>query len=396
MIGVGAATPVPTADVSEIFGMRSVLVRNALCVFGAIAFAVAVHASWALVAPWQWALLGLSAVFFGAAGYAVVRIHADPIPMSSALLIAAATLAGVALGFWGISEPTVLVMQTGPPTGSSVIILAYLAVRGRVLVAWATSIVITVIVASWGVLTGHGAAYGALLTVPGYAVMIMGSLFAIMLRPMARDIIALRESRERQVAADAAARAAEDVRRVQAQRFARRARPILEAVARRDEFSPAQVREARLIEAQLRDGIRARALDVPEIRDAAWQARARGVRVVLLDDGGLDAIDGARRGEVLDRVIDVVVAELAQRDSGRVVVRILPAGRGMVASISVAGESHREFDDTGNESIDSMLAGRVSTGETDLAESRPERAVNPRGGTDTAVRPTTGGENNQS
>nr|WP_152972820.1 hypothetical protein [Gordonia sp. NB41Y] len=177
----------------------------------------------------------------------------------------------------------------------------------------------------------------------------MGSLFALMLRPMAANIIALRASGSRQIATEAAVRAAEDVRRQQISGFSRQARPLLEAVAARREFTAEDVVRARLVETSLRDGIRARGLDRAEVRDAVWAARAAGVTVTLLDDGGVDAVDATDREIVRDRLVAALVAELDGRTDGRVVARILPPGRRTVAVISVSGEGRREFDAHGRD-----------------------------------------------
>ncbi|MGW0037977.1 hypothetical protein [Gordonia sp. NPDC003376] len=333
-----------TADVADIFGIRSPAVRVAMGFFAVVALAVAIHATPHGSPVWEWILLAVAAVLLGAAGLGVIGVRADPMPVRPATLIAASTLVGVVAGLARITVAEASVMQTGPPIGSSVIILAYLAVRGRVVAAWAVSAAITVVTGVWAVVVGMGATYGVLLTVPGYAVMIMGSLFALMLRPMAANIIALRESRSRQIATEAAVRAAEDVRRQQISGFSRQARPLLEAVAARRDFTADDVVRARLVEASLRDGIRARGLDRPEVRDAVWAARAAGVTVTLLDDGGLDPLDDADREIVRDRLVAALVTELDGRVEGRVVARILPPGRPTVAAISVAGEGRREFD----------------------------------------------------
>lgn len=343
----GTATPGARTGVAEIFGMRSGAVRGALVLVGASSWAIDIYASWGAASWWQWVMIVASLVILCAAGTAVVAIAEDPIPRRSSMVIVAITAAGVGVGLFGLTTPLINVMQTGPTVGLSVIIFAFLAVRGRVRDAWAGSAVVTVVAGVWSAVTGLGPGYGIMLTVAGYAVMIMGSLFAVMLRPMATSILALRESRARQFADDAATRAAADVRRVAEEGFARRARPLLEAVVRGDDFDNRDVATARRVEAALRDGIRARSLDTPEIRDAVWHARRAGRTVTLLDDGGLDDLDDADRRGVLDALTAALIVELrtprSTGESQRVVVRILPSGRDAVAVITVAGQPRREF-----------------------------------------------------
>lgn len=354
---MGRASPTtPHIAAADIFDTRSPRVRIAMVVFAVAVIAVTIYASAPTASAWQWVGLTVSTLCFVAAGTAIVVVRGDPIAPPWAVLICVGTLLGVGIGFWSLSSPETYVMQTGPATGASVIVLAYLAVRGRVLTAWLTSGLVSVLVAGWGYLTGFGAIDAVMLTLPGYAVMIMGSLFAVMLRPMARDIIALREARERQAVTEAAARAAQEVRRVQAEGFARRARPLLESAADGRRFDAADVAEARLVEAQLRDGIRARGFDRPAVREAVWRARSSGVDVVLLDDGAVDAIaDERERDEAAGRLADVLVATLADCREGRLVARILPPGRGALATITVSGRYHREYDAAG---LRSATSGR--------------------------------------
>ena len=97
------------------------------------------------------------------------------------------------------------------------------------------------------------------------------------------------------------------------------------------------MRDARLLEAQLRDGIRAPGLDDPAVRAAAWQARRRGVSVLLLDDG-----DGSRAPGELTRLADVVVSVLADATDGRVTARILPPGRELLATVTIDSTERSE------------------------------------------------------
>src|SRR5690606_40103107 len=105
------------------------------------------------------------------------------------------------------------------------------------------------------------------------------------------------------------------------------ARPILERIAGGADLDPAERRECRLLEAELRDRLRAPELATEEIGRAARVARARGVEVVLLDDGGFADVPDAVR----EQVVELAVAELTRAESGTVTVRVLPPGRSMLA-----------------------------------------------------------------
>ena len=290
---------------------------------------------------WTWvgALIGVG--FFMVAAGPILGAPGDPMPMRTTLVVATLAIAGVAVSLFSLPSPLTHVMQTGPSIGASVIILAFTAVRGRPLAAWAGSAAISLVATVWGHVAGQGAFWGLAVTLPGYAIMLMGSLFSLMLRPMAGQLYALREANERQAALDAATAAATEVRERRLAALDERARPILTRIAEREEFTDDEVAVARLIEAQLRDGIRAPGLDHPRVRDAAWQARRRGVTVLLLDDGGL-AADGEDTEAARRRLADAVARVLDETSDGRVTVRIQPPGRAVLASVSVVGTSRVE------------------------------------------------------
>lgn len=315
------------------FGIGSRPLWLTMGVFACGYFAVTLYADSAVTGWWQWTGLFVGFVLFVVAGLAILDSPGDPLPMSTTLAVAGLAVAAVAATLFSLPSPPSHVMQTGPPMGASVIILAFVAVRGRPLAAWLASGCISVIATVWGAVSTAGALWGLSITLPGYAIMIMGSLFSVMLRPMARQIYALREANERQVALGAAAAAANEVRDRRLAALDERARPVLTRIARRETFTADEVVVARLLEAQLRDGIRASGLDLPEVRDAAWRARQRGVHVVLLDDGGLAALDDADTAR--EGLAAAVVELLDEAGDGRVTVRIQPPGRDVLASVGL-------------------------------------------------------------
>ena len=336
-------TPIPsshialTEGIADTFGIRSRPLVAAMATFGAVYLLVTVYSGSSIDSPLAW--VGLIAAFLIFVGVCVVVLGVldDPLPLRHTVFIAAGTVVATTIALVSLPDPPDHVMQTGPPIGASVIMLAFLAVRGRPLGAWLASGAITVMAVVWSDHVGQGAAWGVAITVPGYAIMIMGSLFSVMLRPMTRQIYALRTANAKRVAAEAAASASAAFRDRQLVEFEERARPTLVSIVERHEFTDEEVRDARLLEAQLRDGIRAPGLDDPAVRAAAWQARRRGVSVLLLDDG-----DGSRAPGGMTRLADAVVAVLADATDGRVTARILPPGRELLATITVDSTQRRE------------------------------------------------------
>ena len=113
-----------------------------------------------------------------------------------------------------------------------------------------------------------------------------------------------------------------------------RARGTLEAL-RDEEVSPEIAMEARLLEAELRDEIRASFFTGTAVVEAARRARGRGVEVLLLDDRG----DGEgweskeNEAQLHELIVSRATAALDEAVAGRVVVRVCPAGRRWAATI---------------------------------------------------------------
>ena len=105
------------------------------------------------------------------------------------------------------------------------------------------------------------------------------------------------------------------------------ARPALEAIAA-GALSAGQRQELALLEAELRDQIRGRLLATPEVVQAARAARARGVKVDLLDDRKAP-LDSA----VLEDAVAQLLGVLRRVESGRVRARALPAGGELAVTI---------------------------------------------------------------
>lgn len=110
---------------------------------------------------------------------------------------------------------------------------------------------------------------------------------------------------------------------------------LLERIAADRELDEAGRAECRVVEGRLRDLYRAPRLSRQPLVDVAAAARRRGVDVVLLDDAAelqLDDLD-------LDAISAWMAAQLVGVGEGRFTGRILPAGRGGLASAVHGAES---------------------------------------------------------
>ncbi|UOG22954.1 hypothetical protein MTX80_08675 [Gordonia amicalis] len=187
--------------VDNAFGIGSFPLWLTMGTFACGYLVVTLYANAEVTGAWQWVGLIAGFLFFVAGGVLILDAPGDPLPVPTTLVISVLTVAGVTASLFSLPFPLTHVMQTGPPMGASVILLAFVAVRGRPLAAWLTSITISVVAVGWAHVADQGALWGLSMTLPGYAIMIMGSLFSLMLRPMARQLYALREANERQAAA---------------------------------------------------------------------------------------------------------------------------------------------------------------------------------------------------
>jgi hypothetical protein len=121
-----------------------------------------------------------------------------------------------------------------------------------------------------------------------------------------------------------------------------RVRPLLERVASDAPLTELDGVEAGLVEAELRDELRAPFFTGTAVVGSARDARRRGVDVVLIDDGGRDI------GPLIaERIVEEVVGFLRECSHGRAVVRILPPGRALLATL-VSEDQHLAVDRRGD------------------------------------------------
>ncbi len=112
-------------------------------------------------------------------------------------------------------------------------------------------------------------------------------------------------------------------------RVSERAGPLIVPVALGMELTGEMKLDARLLEAELRDEIRAASFVNTSVSAAATEARRRGVEVVLLDD----SVEGSAPTVIPRRFVVRACQVLAEATDGRVVIRLQPAGSEAVGTI---------------------------------------------------------------
>ena len=191
-------------------------------------------------------------------------------------------------------------------------ILAIAAVRQQRFWAWFGVLVLMIELLSWGgiqalFVSGLGGAIG--LVAASHAI-------SVGLERSARQTAQFLEKAKATQVASAADSA---IRQERSERIAATlegALPMLEKIST-GVFSDADRSEATLLEAELRDEIRGRMLVNPKLKASVRSARARGVEVVVLDEGGLVSVSEQDREPLRNRVAE----ELDKISSGRVTIR---------------------------------------------------------------------------
>ena len=270
----------------------------------------------------------------------LVRRWGGAMPTSAAWAVTAAI--GVANG----AQFAVIVSRPSPgwdhwTAGAGTFLACGLILRGRGRQAWAAMALMLAGTTAWALATG-----GSLLVVGAYngghvLTLAMWSLTA-MWSERAYRAIGFQQRRLRSLRARR--RAEEEAERVLMEArasVARRALPVLREIASGVIDEGVRTR-ARLLEAELRDEIRAACFTGTAVVGAARRARARGVDVVLLDDAGSTA-DGGRAeespdGSERDRLVEAVAQFLEEVDHGRIVVRVPPRSRGLLVVATRDGE----------------------------------------------------------
>lgn len=286
---------------------------------------------------WPGAAAGL--VIMIIAGVLLLRTYPDArLPRWAAVLTIAAVGAGHLLVLEQISTD-------GWPgyaawcTGVGLTMCCGLLMRRRTLEAWIAFTLMTLTVTYWVLSTNR-----PLTMVPifmfGHFFMFIEWQGIVFLSVRASAQIVATERATMTLLADR--RAHEEARRLTVQRMLRvrhRVTPLLGPIADgADPTSDVRI-EARLLEAELRDEIRAPFFTGTSVVRHARAARRRGADVILLDDSGiseLDLIPDVRR-----EAIKHITAVLDQASDGRIVIRVNPPHRPALLTVTTKNANYQ-------------------------------------------------------
>ncbi|MGV8885556.1 MAG: hypothetical protein ACOH1T_08230 [Microbacteriaceae bacterium] len=253
----------------------------------------------------------------------------EPFALGLTVALVTITTAITAISSWSIIDAS----HPGYATwhmGSVTFILLVLALRGRPGYAWIGFSLFAAITMLWTVTADQSAIGGLNNVARQAATLLIGTLFARFLTRASRTMGSIQQKQLERTAEQVARLAEAEERELHIARLERDARPALERIVSGEPMSDSELADLLLLEAALRDGIRAAGFSSERLAAETRAARQRGIRVILLDDRGADLDDADR-----ERVEDALIAELRASRRGAITARLSPYGREDVATIVI-------------------------------------------------------------
>ena len=264
-------------------------------------------------------------------GLALLAAPGDrlPWPITAAMVVTVPIL--LYMVFTTTPSPTTAPQQTWPLATVAAICI-YLSIRGRTAAAWILMIGCTVACSVWTTSTGQGIGEAGKLMATTVAGLAAATLFSLTIRPAVDNIYELRNRSVQTNAAQAAALAVLEENREQMRYLDAEVRPTLNRIARPEALTDVERAHCRRLEESLRDRVRAPVIAADAgASAAAARARARGVEGVMVDGHALDEVTAERRTAVLAGLAGALDSAV----SGSVVVRVLPPGRQLLATVVI-------------------------------------------------------------
>lgn len=317
----------------ELLGIRG---RAAHLLIWLIYVTMSVLALLALDDVYSPTLVYISIALFGAISWLLVRDSNPRVSFGVCLFVTVASVCVALLSSWnsingGFSQWYV---------GAGAFAMFYLSLRGRDVCAWIGFSAIGLVVVGWGLTTDDRLLEAILLVARQVPIILVGTLFVFGMKLTSRRLESVQATITARAAAEAAAlaRTAERSRRLA--ELDSVVGPQLRRIAHGDELSDDDRRELLIAEARLRDGMRARQLNLPEVVAAVARARRRGVAVLLLDDRYPMPVPS----ESLNGVTAAAVQLLDAAIGGTVTIRLLPAGRALLATMVSDGDRYARVE----------------------------------------------------
>lgn len=327
---------VPTAktiEVADLLRLTSVAAQGLVGLFLITQAVLAMGTLGDVLVPWI-SVVALAAMSLGAV---VVMRPGGGYPLSGrrTTLVLVAVLVSTAMVTWNLPShgwPGYASWHLGADT----FVLLALGLRGRIALSWVGMAAMAGLSVVWTVTTGQGAIAGINLVDRDAGTLLIGTMFALAFRGTARRVAEFHEADRLRAQQEAGSEAGKQERQYQSTRLKTQVQPVLELVARGGEQTDDQRAGFRVLEASLRDEIRAGALLGEPLISSVRRARERGVDVLLLDDSG-----GTLPGDVVLReAVAWAAGAVDAIELGHVVVRLRPPRHPHFASVHIDAPEH--------------------------------------------------------
>jgi hypothetical protein len=214
------------------------------------------------------------------------------------------------------------------PLGAMTFLLFVLALRGRRWPAWAGFAALAIVSIAGALIDSRDPIPVIYDVARQSATLIIGTLFAIVLRRATQTITSLHNSQVSRAAVAAASATATRDRDEQNHRLEQDARPALERIISSAPFSAEDLRQFDILAENLRGGTQESGSRGTPIAAAVRAARVRGLTVNFVDEGGspLTADDRAH-------VENALMPLLTELDHGSITVRLSADGSDEIATI---------------------------------------------------------------
>jgi hypothetical protein len=328
---IDAPAPAQTRTLAQSLGLSQTTTSSILVLF------VLVHGLLAVIdlEPGRPTTLVVGAylAIVGAAALLMTRFD-GPVPRPRIALILGLCAVGAILMF------AYLPPQSAAPfahwhLGAITLILVVLGLRGHIGWAWLGYAGLAALAVGWAVATDQSVLTGVNLVSRHAGTLLAGTLFVVGMHRTERALWVLTAHDIARATRDATTVAALGEREAELMRVNALAQPTLRRLAEPRPLTDDERAQCLLIEAGLRDAIRGRALFVEPVIGAVTAARQRGVEVTMLDDSADTPPDA------LPALARTVAEVLESVDTGRVTIRVLPAGRPDVATLVIESTTPR-------------------------------------------------------
>ena len=332
----------------ESAGARAIAAGLALVHFILLVYECAVHSYW------HWPPAALSFIALLPPAFLLLKAWPDALLPRWVAQLTVVVIAAV--NFLVLPQ----IITTGWPgyaswcTGAGSDLSRGLLMRGRPVYAWAGSAATTLATAYWVISTGRPLFMIFTYMLGHYFTLVSWHGVAHLSTRATTQIAATQRETAR---LQAQQRAHEEADRIMTSRMAsvrQRVTPLLTQIANGKAPTPKLRSQAYLLEAELRDEIRAPFFTGTSIVTSAQAARRRGTEVILLDDSGDTTIDD----QVRTNAVNYVTKFLNVTQSNRVVIRLNPPRRPTLLTI-VTDDTRYRLDRQG-ELIAESVGGQVN------------------------------------